>query len=111
MGCEPSAPLGVIVESSQNPALSGVEERRARVPQWPEAVMERFGWPNVVAIEGDVLPAERALRLLTDALLYEVHFINRRHEISGDLEFRGHVLRAILRWIALQELDGSHMAS
>ncbi len=50
---------GVIAESSQNPTLSGGEERRARIPQWPEAVLEWFRRPNVVAIEGDVFPAER----------------------------------------------------
>ncbi len=36
----------------ENPTLSGIEESRARVPQWPEAVLEWFRWPNVVAIEG-----------------------------------------------------------
>jgi hypothetical protein len=51
---------GVIAESSQNRTLSGVEGRRARVPEWPEAVLEWFRWPNVVAIEGDVFPAERS---------------------------------------------------
>ena len=33
--------------------------RRARISQRPKPVLERFGWPDVVAIEADVLPAER----------------------------------------------------
>jgi hypothetical protein len=67
--------LGVIVESSRKSTLSGIEEFGAvsSVTEQasgggaslgadcggPEAVLERFCWPNVVAIEGDVFPAER----------------------------------------------------
>ena len=51
---------GVIAESSQNPMLRGVEERRTRIAEGPEAVLEWFCWPNVVAIEGDVFPTERS---------------------------------------------------
>ncbi len=54
-----ASPTGVIAESVPNPTLSGIEEHRARIAEGPEAVLERFRWPNVVAIEGDVFPAER----------------------------------------------------
>ena len=50
---------GVIAEFVPNPTLSGIEEHRARIAEGPEAVLERFCWPNVVAIEGDMFPAER----------------------------------------------------
>jgi hypothetical protein len=39
--------------------LSGIEKRSARIPQWPEVIVERLCGPNIVAVEGDVLPAER----------------------------------------------------
>ncbi len=52
--------MGVIAESSPNCTLSRIEECRARIAKGPEGVLERFGRPNVVAIEGDVLPAERS---------------------------------------------------
>jgi hypothetical protein len=54
------AHIGVIAESTQNRTLSGIEEQRARIPEGPESVLERLPRPNVVAVEGDVLPAERS---------------------------------------------------
>ena len=51
--------LGVIAESVPNRTLSGIEEGGARISQRPKPLLERFGWPDVVAIEDDVLPAER----------------------------------------------------
>jgi hypothetical protein len=51
--------LGVIAESVPNGTLSGIEEGGARISQRPKPLLERFGWPDVVAIEDDVLPAER----------------------------------------------------
>ncbi len=57
--CRHCGKEGVIAESVPNPTLSGIEEHRARIAEGPEAVLERFRWPNVVAIEGDVFPAER----------------------------------------------------
>ena len=51
--------LGVIAESVPNRTLSGIEEGGARISQRPKPLLERFGWPAVVAIEDDVLPAER----------------------------------------------------
>ena len=50
---------GVIVDSSRNRTLRRIEESRARISKGPEGIWERFGWPNVVAVEGDVLPSER----------------------------------------------------
>jgi hypothetical protein len=32
---------------------------RPRIAEGPEAGLERFRWPNVVAIEGNVFPAEQ----------------------------------------------------
>jgi hypothetical protein len=71
----PNRRAGVIVESSRKSTLSGIEEFGAVSSvteqasdggavvrgglRGPEAVLERFCWPNVVAIEGDVFPAER----------------------------------------------------
>ena len=51
--------LGVIADSVPNRTLSGIEEGGARISQRPKPLLERFGWPDVVAIEDDVLPAER----------------------------------------------------
>src|SRR5271157_5885066 len=51
---------GVIVESVPKRTLSGIEERGARISQRPKPILERFGRPDVVAIEADVFPAERA---------------------------------------------------
>jgi hypothetical protein len=50
---------GIIVESVPNLTLSGIEELGSWVSQGSEGASERFGWPYVVAIEGDVLPPER----------------------------------------------------
>jgi len=49
----------IIAESVPNRTLSGIEEGGARISQRPKPLLERFGWPDVVAIEADVLPAER----------------------------------------------------
>ena len=59
--------LGVIAESVPNRTLSGIEEGGARISQRPKPLLERFGWPDVVAIEDDVLPAERMVfqRMMT----------------------------------------------
>jgi hypothetical protein len=46
--------LGVIAESVPKRTLSGSEERGARISQGPEPILERFGRPDVVAIEADV---------------------------------------------------------
>ena len=51
--------LGVIAESIPNRTLSGIEEGGARISQRPKPLLEWFGWPDVVAIEDDVFPAER----------------------------------------------------
>ena len=50
---------GVIAEFVPNRTLSGIEEGGARISQRPKSLFERLGWPDVVAIEADVLPAER----------------------------------------------------
>ena len=39
--------------------LSGIEKLKARISQRPKPILERFGRPDVVAIEADVFPAER----------------------------------------------------
>lgn len=39
--------------------LSCIEERGARIAQWPKSMLEWFGRPDIVAIEADVFPAER----------------------------------------------------
>ena len=36
-----------------------MEEGGARISQWPKPLLKRLGWPDVVAIEANVLPAER----------------------------------------------------
>ena len=51
--------IGVIAESVPKRTLSGIEEGGARISQRPKPRLERLGWPDVVAIEADVLPAER----------------------------------------------------
>jgi hypothetical protein len=53
------AQKGVIAESVSNRTLSGIEEGGARISQRPKFLLERLGWPDVVAIEADMLPAER----------------------------------------------------
>ena len=52
-------PSGVIAESVPNGTLSGIEKGGARISQRPKPLLERLGWPDVVAIEADVFPAER----------------------------------------------------
>ena len=44
----------------QNIPLSSIEERGAGISQRTKPILERFGRPDVVAIEADVFPAERA---------------------------------------------------
>jgi hypothetical protein len=51
--------VGVIAESVPNRTLSGIEEGGARISQRPKPLFERLGWPDVVAIEADMLPAQR----------------------------------------------------
>jgi len=51
---------GVIAESSRKSTLSRVEEGRARISKGPEGILERFRRPNVIAVEGDVLPSQRS---------------------------------------------------
>ena len=53
-------PLGVIAESAPKRTLSVIEERRTQISQGRTPLFERFGRPDVVAIEADVLPAERS---------------------------------------------------
>jgi hypothetical protein len=50
---------GVIAESVPKRTLSGIEELKARISQRPKPILERLGWPDVVAIEADVFPSER----------------------------------------------------
>ena len=56
---ETSAHIGVIAESVLNRTLSGIEEGGARISQRPKSLLKWLGWPDVVAIEANVLPAER----------------------------------------------------
>ena len=44
---------------SRKSTLSGIEEEGAGVSQGPEAVFDRRRRPDIIAVEGDVLPAER----------------------------------------------------
>ncbi len=59
MGRPPSL-TGVIVESSRNRTLGRIEESRAWISKGSEGILKRFGRPNVIAVEGDVLPSERS---------------------------------------------------
>ena len=52
--------LGVIAEFVPKRTLSSIEERGAGISQRTKPILERFGRPDVVAIEADVFPAERA---------------------------------------------------
>ena len=77
--------------SSQNlperkSTLSRIEERRARISKRPEALLERFRRPNVVSIEGDVLPPERsdvAKQGIVDDLALRAQLINGAPEIDS----------------------------
>ena len=54
--------------------------------------MERFGWPNVVAIEGDVLPAERrdmSNKIIGNSLAARTQFVDDATEIEGIPEDHG----------------------
>jgi len=53
------AQVGVIAESVPKRTLRGIEECGARISQRPEPILERFGQPDVAAIEADVFPAKR----------------------------------------------------
>jgi hypothetical protein len=37
-----------------------IEESRAWIAKGPEGILERFGRPNLITVEGDVLPSERS---------------------------------------------------
>ena len=52
--------LGVIAEFVPKRTLSSIEERGAGISQRTKPILERFGRPDVVAIEADVFPAERS---------------------------------------------------
>src|ERR1700741_5199337 len=52
--------VGVIAEFVPKRTLSSIEERGAGISQRTKPILERFGRPDVVAIEADVFPAERA---------------------------------------------------
>ena len=54
--CTAPSKRGIIPEPYRD---SGIEEGGARISQRPKPLLERLGWPDVVAIEADVLPAER----------------------------------------------------
>ena len=53
------SPSGVIAEFVLKRTLSSIEERGAGISQRTKPILERFGRPDVVAIEADVFPAER----------------------------------------------------
>jgi hypothetical protein len=90
---------GVIAESVPNRTLSGIEERGAEISQGRNVLFERFGRPDVVAVEADALPAERSdvgreacrevFRLGREARLCRQY----RHSASRPLcyLFKGHV--------------------
>src|SRR6476660_7634095 len=50
---------GVIAEFVLKRTLSSIEERGAGISQRTKPILERFGRPDVVAIEANVFPAER----------------------------------------------------
>src|SRR6478752_7560088 len=50
---------GVIAEFVPKRTLSSIEERGAGISQRTKPILERFGRPDVVAIEANVFPAER----------------------------------------------------
>ena len=52
--------LGVIAKFVPKRTLSSIEERGAGISQRTKPILERFGRPDVVAIEADVFPVERA---------------------------------------------------
>jgi hypothetical protein len=77
---------GGIAESVPNRTLSRLQERRAWVSEWPKAQLERFCGPNVIAIEGDVLPAKRGdvgEQFIADNLPPGAQFGNGAAEIDG----------------------------
>src|ERR1700722_16355641 len=51
--------IGVIAEFVLKCTLSSIEERGAGISQRTKPILERFGRPDVFAIEADVFPAER----------------------------------------------------
>jgi hypothetical protein len=77
---------GVIVESSPNRTLRPIEDFRARISQRSEGVSERFGGPDIIAVEGDVLPAERrdvGKKLVGDDFAARTQFTDGAAEIDG----------------------------
>ena len=55
--CTPGSVRGVL-SNGHSYRNSGIEEGGARISQRPKCLLKRLGWPDVVAIEADVLPAE-----------------------------------------------------
>jgi hypothetical protein len=78
--------LGVITESVLNRTLSGIEEDGARISQRPKPLLKRLGWPDVVAIEANVLPAERGNvgeQLIRQRLALGAKLCNGTAEVDG----------------------------
>ena len=78
--------IGVIAESVLKRTLSGIEERSARIPQWPEVIVERLCGPNIVAVEGDVLPSERrdvGKQIIADNLTLGTQLGHSATQING----------------------------
>jgi hypothetical protein len=78
--------LGVITESVLNRTLSGIEEDGARISQRPKPLLKRLGWPDVVAIEANVLPAERGNvgeQLVRQRLVLGAKLCNGTAEVDG----------------------------
>ena len=59
---------------------------RSGISEGPEAMLERVCGPNVITIEGDVLPAERSdmgKQIVADNLTLGARFGNSAPEING----------------------------
>jgi hypothetical protein len=83
--CTPGSVRGVL-SNGHCYRDSGIEEGGARISQRPKCLLKRLGWPDVVAIEADVLPAERGNvgeRLVRQRFALGAKLCNGAAEVDG----------------------------
>ena len=76
------------MESVPNRTLSGLEKFWSGISQGPEGSSERLGGPDVIAVEGDMLPSERrnvSEKLVGNDFAARTQFGDSAAEIDGVL--------------------------
>jgi hypothetical protein len=75
--------IGVIAEFVPKRTLSSIEERGAVISQRTKSILERFGRRDVVAIEADVFPTDRAEKRVGQKFALSAKLGDGAAEIDG----------------------------